>query len=67
MEEVDRRTEHHMKQNPTRSDAKMTCCVLQTGRTNGYIGLAFSYSDLPIGATVNIAFTYFYVQSVTNI
>ena len=25
--------------------------VLQTGRTNGYIGLAFSYSDLPIGTT----------------
>ena len=27
-------------------------CVLQVGRTNGYIGLAFSYTDLPIGTVV---------------
>ena len=35
-----------IQQNP-----KQRNLFLQTGRTNGYIGLAFSYSDLPIGST----------------
>ena len=38
-------------------------CVLQVGRTNGYIGLAFSYTDLPIGTVVQAQLYSFWTRT----
>ena len=49
--------------NPTRTMLIYPSCVLQVGRTNGYIGLAFSYTDLPIGTVVQAQLYSFWTRT----
>ena len=51
------------KKNPTRKMLMDSSCVLQVGRTNGYIGLAFSYTDLPIGTVVQAQLYSFWTRT----
>ena len=49
--------------NPTRKMLMDSSCVLQVGRTNGYICLAFSYTDLPIGTVVQAQLYSFWTRT----
>ena len=51
------------EKNPTRKMLMDSSCVLQVGRTNGYIGLAFSYTDLPIGTVVQAQLYSFWTRT----